>query len=227
MDGGGVAHRSRNGEPHGGDFRFNVNLRRVWGEPMNRLLAIGISAALLVVLAACGAADAHGEEGGGATLTRDAAIGTKFGAPGPRSCSSTSQPSRGPISAAQARAYVICGYEKEYQGGSDNLYLVSHVQVQVSNGRPYEHVRDSFEQIDPHKQVYDIRGNSIIYQCSLPGAYPASKASLCRRTINQNDKGICYQTTFNEWRCTWGDLTAPMTTDTRTLVPVPSEADLQ
>lgn len=189
-----------------------------------RLLCVVLCAAV----AACGDAKPAGQGGGSVTLTRDASVGAKFGAPGPRSCSSTTQPTSGPISPAQARAYVICGHEMDYQGGSESLYLIGHVQVQVASGRPYEHVRDSLEQIDPHKQVYDIRGSSVGYQCSLPSKLEgAPQLQPCRRTVEQNDKGLCYQTTFNEWRCTWGDLTAPMSIDTRTLVSAPAEADVE
>ena len=163
----------------------------------------------------------------GVVLTRDRAAGAKFHAPGPRTCSSTTQPSNGPISAAQARSYVICGYEKVYQGGAEQLYLIGNVQVQVSSGRPYQHVRDSLEAIDPHKLVYDIRGSSVTYTCSQPYTGPAlPKPQPCRRTPNPHDEGRCYQTTFGDWRCTWADLTAPMDTDTRTLVPVPTEAEV-
>jgi hypothetical protein len=163
---------------------------------------------------------------GGTTLTRNTAIGAKFGAPGPRSCSSMNQPSKGAISPEQARAYVICGYEQDYQGGNEALYLIGQVKIQVSRGRPYEHVRDSLEQIDPHQLVYDIRGTSVTYQCVLPGG-TLDAGHLCSRTVNANDEGKCYKTTFNEWRCTWGDLSAPMSTDTRLRVPAPKASDVE
>ena len=187
-----------------------------------------MSVALLAGLAACGEANAVGAGGSPVTLTRDAAAGAKFGAPGPRTCSTTALPAKGPISAAQARAYVICGYEKVYQGGNLMLYLIGHVQVQVSAGRPYQHVLDSLPAIDPHKPVYDIRGSSVTYACSMPYDGPAlPKPQQCRRTVNTNDEGRCYQTTFNDWRCTWGDLSAPMDTDTRTLVPPPAVSEVE
>ena len=163
---------------------------------------------------------------GGITLTRNAAIGAKFGAPGPRSCSSMNQPSRGPLSPEQARAYVICGYEQDYQGGQEELFLVGQVQVQVSRGRPYEQGPDTLDQIDPRRPVYDIRGTSVTYLCSLPSVISPTDRR-CSRTVNANDKGLCYQTTFNEWRCTWGDLTAPMSTDPALNIPPPKPSDVE
>ncbi len=135
------------------------------------------------------------------------------------------QPRTGPLSPEQAHAYAICGQEKDYRGGSENLFLIGQVQVQVSKGRPYEHIRDSFQQIDPSKPVYDIRGTSVRYSCALPNSYPDDRR--CRRTVDAHDKGICYQTTFNEWKCTWVDVDAPVSTDTRLLVPPPRESDVE
>ena len=101
------------------------------------------------------------------------------------------------------------------------------MQVQVANGRPYEHVRDSLENIDAHKAVYDIRGSSVKYSCVVPGATPLSKSQQCSRTVEKTDQGKCYQTTFNEWRRTWSDFNAPMSTDTRLLIPVPPASELE
>jgi hypothetical protein len=156
-------------------------------------------------------------------LTRNAAVGAKFAAPGPRTCSSRSQPASGSLSAANARAYVICGSEMDYQGGAENLFLFSQVKVQVSRGRPYEHVRDSLQDIDPHKLVYDIRGSSVAWVCGLPGG----PNKPCARTVNPNDEGKCYQTTFDEWRCTWGDFSVSMSTDTRLMVAPPTLAEAE
>jgi hypothetical protein len=187
-----------------------------------RKFDIAISMAFLVVGNA-GMALAQG----GVTLTRDNAIGAKYGAPGPRSCSTTSLPRSGAISPAQARAYVICGYEKDYQGGSRSLYLIGHVQVQVGNGRPYEHVRDSLQDIDPHKQVFDIRGSSVKYSCAWPEDTVLPKARQCSRTVEKTDEGKCYQTTFHDWRCTWSDFYAPMSNDPRLNIPAPSASDVE
>ena len=157
------------------------------------------------------------------TLTRDAAIGAKYAAPGPRKCADTRQPTSGPISPAAARAYVICGGE----GLSDStLILQSKVQVQVGKGRPYIHVRDSLEAIDPSQPVYDIRGTSVRWTCSaLGGVLPQSK--LCTRTETPNNEGKCYRTTFGDWRCSWADFTAPMSTDTRLNRAPPSESEAE
>ena len=120
---------------------------------------------------------------------------------------------------------MICGYE----GQLDSLHLLGHVQVQVGRGRAYEHVRDSLQDIDPHKQVYDIRGTSVAWSCLDPHQMPSvmTRAQQCTRTMWNAAQGKCYQTTFNDWRCTWGDLSAPISTDTRLRVPPPQVADVQ
>lgn len=190
--------------------------------PLSKLV---VRAAMIAVVF-CGHGASAGAASGGIQLTRNADIGAKFGAPGPRTCSTMKQPSKGPISPNQARAHIICGFEQDYQGGTEELNLIGQIQVQVSKGRPYDHVRDSLEGIDPHQLVYDIRGTSVTYSCVLPGG-TLSGAQLCSRTVNAHDEGRCHQTTFSEWRCTWGDLSAPMSTDTWLRVPVPKASEVE
>lgn len=157
-------------------------------------------------------------------LTRDAAIGAPYGAPGPRSCSSMKLPAAGGITAAVARAYVICGYEGVH--GSDTLLLLSKVQIQVGTPRPYVHVSDSLDGIDPRKPVYDIRGQSVRFGCSLPRQY-LPHAQQCSRTAATKNEGKCYRTTFGDWRCTWNDFYSPISTDTRLNVAPPSAAEAE
>ena len=76
-----------------------------------------INSVAFIVAATFLCACATSAQGDGVTLTRDASVGAKYGAPGPRSCSTTTLSKSGAISPEQARAYVICGYEKDYQGG--------------------------------------------------------------------------------------------------------------
>ena len=161
------------------------------------------------------------------TLTGDTAAGGKVQAPGPRRCSTTALPRGGAITPALVRASVICGFEKDYRGGADSLYLIGRVQVQMGAGRPYKHVCDSLADIDPHKRVFDIRGFSVRYQCEVPGASVRGKARQCSRTIEAHDEGKCHQTTVCDWRCTWGGFSAPMSTDTRLRVPAPPMAEVE
>ncbi len=182
-----------------------------------------ITRATIVALAATIAAG--GVAQAAVTLTRDAAIGARYGTPGPRRCSTTTEPRQGAISSEQARDYVICGHEVE----SNGLDLFGHVQVQVSRARPYEHVRDSLQDIDPRRPVFDIRGASLVFSCLDPRQMPSSltRAQQCTRTQWNSAEGKCYQTTFGDWRCTWSDFNAPMSTDTRLRVGAPSLADVQ
>jgi hypothetical protein len=156
-------------------------------------------------------------------LVRDAAIGAAYGAPGPRRCASTTQPTKGAIGPAEARAYVICGAEGVT---GSTLMLQAKVVVQVAKGRPYIHVTDSLQAIDTSQLVYDIRGTSVRYACAARGGVlPDSK--LCTGTETPHDEGKCYRTTFGDWRCTWGDFTAPVSTDTRLNRAPPSESEAE
>jgi hypothetical protein len=181
------------------------------------MVRLGFALAVLLVCACAGGAS-------GVELQRDDAVGLKFGAPGPRVCSDMSEPINGTLTSDEARAYVICGYEQDYQGGSELLYLLGDVQVQIVQERPFND--DGFDGIDVDKPVYDIAGSSVVYECVLNGGtLPVEQQ--CSRTPNSNDTGVCYQLLTGDWRCNWGDTTAPMSTDTRLRVPAPrlAEAD--
>ncbi len=151
--------------------------------------------AALLLLAACGQAASND---GGITLTRDAATGAKYNAPGPRSCSTTKLPAKGALSPEQARAYVICGQEGTYGSGPD-LALVSQVKIEVARGRPFNIRTDSFQSIDPTQTVYDIRGSLVSFNCGYRGA------ESCKRGEQRAGEGICFRTTFGDWRCTFYD----------------------
>ena len=155
----------------------------------------------------CLSAAAHGQPGSGAP----------YGARDARSCPDTRAPARGAPSAAQAAQYVTCAQEGVF-GSSSSLGLVEHVRVDVGAGRPYQHVVDSFQDIDPHQLVYPIRGSFTGYQCTLltgPNGYPNLRGHNCSVRENTHATGVCFRTTFGDWRCGMQDTSVPVNTDTR------------
>lgn len=149
-------------------------------------------------------------------------MGSQYKAPGPRSCSSRTEPAGGPLLPAQARAYVICDNEGVT---GDTLLLLARVQVQVSNGRPYNYVTDNFEGIDTGKPVYDIQGSAMDYGCARPGGVLADE-QLCTRSEDPNVTGRCFQDSNANWHCSWTGSVSP-STDTRLRLPPPSEAEAE
>lgn len=151
------------------------------------------------------------------TLHAQSGIGARYGARDPHICADTRAPARGAPSAAQVAQYVTCAQEHVF-GSSSLLGLVENVRVQVGAGRPYIHVTDSFQDIDPHQLVYPIRGSYRSYACGEivgPNGSPDRKGRNCSVRENPNAKGVCFRTTFGDWRCDMNDLTVPLNTDTR------------
>lgn len=154
------------------------------------------------------------------TLVRDATIGAKYAAPGPRECSTHTVPQSGSLTADDARAYVICGVEGV--SGSDTLTLLSNVVVETIAERPYNADSDAFDSIASDKPVYDINGHSIVWTCVTPGGV-LTQNQLCTRQDTPSDTGRCYQTTLAEWRCAWSDPAhSVINTDTRLRVAPPT-----
>jgi hypothetical protein len=159
---------------------------------------------------------------GPVNLIRNAAVGAEYKAPGPRSCSNRGEPRSGPLTSAAARAYVICDNEGVT---GESLLLLGRVQVQVSNGRPYNYATDNFQGIDTSKTVYDIRGSTVRYACVKPGLTLAD-SQLCSQVEDPNAEGRCFQDSNADWHCSWNASVAA-STDTRLRVPPPSEADAE
>jgi hypothetical protein len=163
------------------------------------------------------------ESGAGAVnLVRNAAVGAEYRAPGPRSCSSRVEPRSGPLSSAEARAYVICDNEGVT---GESLILLARVHVQVSSGRPYNYVTDNFQGIDTSRTVYDIRGSALSYACVKPGL-TLGDSQLCSRVEDPNAEGRCFQDANADWHCSWNASVAA-STDTRLRAPPPSEGEAE
>jgi hypothetical protein len=180
----------------------------------HRLIALVLLVPLAVT--ACGSAEAS--DTGGIVLTRDAAIGAQFNAPGPRSCSTRKSPASGKPTPEQARAYVICSLEGTY-GSGPQLALVSQVKIEVGRGRPFNILTDSFESIDPTQTVYDIRGSLVSYDCGYAGP------NSCKRGDQRDGSGICFRTTFGDWHCTFYDRKNDIVKNPLVKPPTLAEAD--
>ena len=153
---------------------------------------------------------------GDVVLTRDDAVGAKYGAPGPRTCSTDKVPASGPPSAAVIAKYVICGREEE-RPTEPALYLVDQVQITgVANGRPYNPNEDvNMSKIDINSPIYDISGSLVSYHCNRlqqPGGYDGGPdykpGTQCSTDREPKAKGACYLNTLHEWSCSLLDADA-------------------
>ena len=147
-------------------------------------------------------------------LTRNEAIGAKYAAPGPRTCSTFRAPAEGLPSPEQIAKYVICGAEREAAG---RLYLVDQVNVtQVSGGRPYNPNRDdTSSSIDINAPIYEVKGSATYYVCNQvnkPGGMDFGidyhPGSNCTLEPAPNAEGTCYINTLHEWTCSLNDMNA-------------------
>lgn len=173
--------------------------------------------AITVLLAGCGGDGAgSGTAGGGGdiVLTRNAALGARYGAAGPRSCAPKNVPGDGAPSPAQAAKYVICAAEGET---ASNLYLLGKVVVTaIAPGRPYNPNEDiNMGNVDVTKPIYAIRGSADSFQCrqiNRPGGYDMGQeyepGHNCAVTHYKEAQGACYKDTFGDWHCSMIDVNA-------------------
>jgi hypothetical protein len=180
--------------------------------------------ALATVAGACG--EGGGSAGGGdeIILVRDAALGAKYGVPGPRTCQDPKAPGAGPPSAAQAAALVACHLEGEF---ASDLYVLDQVTVtEIAPGRPYNPLTDGGQQnIDVGRAIHAIRGNMNRYQSrpiyAAAGSPPDpaySRGTNCTRHSAAGAEGICFVDTFGDWHC-WMIHQGPSVSTTRGTAP--------
>ncbi len=98
---------------------------------------------------------------------------------------------RGAPSAAAAAQIFRCTYEM-IPG-----WLLENVTVQIGVGRP---AHEGYTDLDPSKPVYPIRGRFTRYSCTDVKQYPAATPG-CTVDEMTFPAGLCYQTTFGDWRC--------------------------
>jgi hypothetical protein len=193
-----------------------------------KLESIVVVGLLALALAGCGdgksaprsgTADAANPAGDDSevVLTRDQETGVKYGAPGPRTCSTDKVPANGRPSAAVIAKYVICGREAE-RPTEPALYLVDQVQITaVSNGRPYNPNEDvNMGKIDITAPIYDISGSLVSYHCNrLQEAGGAidfgadyKQGTQCSTDPEPKATGACYLNTLHQWSCSLLDVDA-------------------
>ena len=127
----------------------------------------------------------------------------------PRTCSSTSEPETGPISAAQAMTYVACRAEGDREvkmGGTVNFIDILSLEVDPKPRQVTLRDVESYgETIDREKPTYTLMGSVVSYTCfGLGNIYQRGQNCIVRR-IPQS-LGKCYKTPFKDWRCSMGVL---------------------
>ena len=141
-------------------------------------------------------------------------VGAKYGSRDPHTCASRKAPARGAITAAQARQYFICDNEFEKTSLMDRskkvLQLVTGVTIEVGNGRRFDLVHDATPQnndegIDPHFEVYPIRGSFVLWGCEQTNTYGFPPGKNCSKMPQPQATGICFRSSFNEWHCNMQD----------------------
>jgi hypothetical protein len=162
------------------------------------LLSIVTCFAAAAALAACG-----GLSSSAAAATSDASmsgppvINPAFGARMPRKCN----PVKHLPSEAEAAALAQCGTENGGEAGAFRpmIYLWQNVRVQMGTSRPYAYNADSHNSsIDTTSKVYPIRVTGDQLSCT-------GKAT-CMTSHADNAEGICYQTTFGDWHCSFSQV---------------------
>ena len=138
--------------------------------------------------------------------------GKPFGARDPRTSDSRKAPTKGAISAEQAKQYVISDTERVTQSIASGmlLHLVTDVTVEVGKGRPFNMQSDSFgwatsNGIDPAETVFPIRGGFTSWTCSKLGTINGDPGKNCTKLPQPAAKGICFKSSFGEWHCTMTD----------------------
>ncbi|BCM91646.1 hypothetical protein IAD21_03521 [Abditibacteriota bacterium] len=155
-----------------------------------------------------------------------AGVGSKYGTRDPYVPTDRSLPKTGPISAAQAKKYVIADTEKEL---GEQLYLAEDVIVQVGKGRPYNPDEDiNFPDIDTKFPIYPIRGSLKKYDCSPITQDKSNLNHNCSIYNEPNAKGACYKDTFGDWSCAMTDTKTSETTQTQVAPPgkVPTTSEV-
>lgn len=132
-------------------------------------------------------------------------IGVTYGSRNPRTCPNTKAPTSGPISAQQAMQYVICGYEKEFEGGTTSLFLVDNIKLEIGGGRPFQPGTDGMTDADVRSPIYPIRGSYNTYQIAKLYTGPElswrNAGKNCNTYLNRPFTGKCYRTTYGDWSC--------------------------
>lgn len=120
----------------------------------------------------------------------------RFGSRSVRTCASVTSPPN----VQQASMLIQCGYER---ASHDFIFLVEQVQVQIGGSRPFNSFADGYAtDIDASAKVLPLRGTSIAYTCgAVSDSGPSNRGKNCVNERNNDASGICWRTTFKDWRC--------------------------
>jgi hypothetical protein len=129
-------------------------------------------------------------------------VGAKYGTRDPAVCKSTKEPEKGAPTAEQVAQYVRCGYERE-DTRNDNLWLKENLKAEIGKGRPYTSDLINMSDADTTQPVYPIRGSFVQYMCRITKYAPGKNCSMWESPAAT---GLCYRTTFGDWKCGMQDL---------------------
>lgn len=108
-------------------------------------------------------------------------------------------------SAAVAAQLVRCGLESQSMANGQSR-LIEDLQIEVGGPTRFAIMYNIFvmPEADPSKTVYPIRSSWTWSVCILRAdAKLSGDANLnCRETPVTQGKGVCWQTTFGDWKCT-------------------------
>ncbi|HUO98393.1 MAG TPA: hypothetical protein VMU01_06975 [Rhizomicrobium sp.] len=123
----------------------------------------------------------------------EAGVGADYHSRDPVACPAQ----KGAPNAQQAAQIFRCSTEASV---GSYLVLTDNVKLQIGAARAFT-TGDNHTDIDSSKPVYPIRGSWVEYQCANFAMYPAMGADSCRVYDSSNASGVCYQTSFGDWRC--------------------------
>ena len=187
-----------------------------------RSIVAGVLSALCLAFVACnsssvsasGQVKAVNNAGSAAAISGPPMILASFGARLPRVCGSVMhQPN-----AAEAAALVQCNSESQT---ASSITDIQNVVIQTGGTRPFGQERDyNLDTVDVKAQILPIRGTETQVLCYATSVY-RPVGHNCGEVDIIHAEGVCFKTTFGDWRCTMsGDLqlatqrnqTAPPTT---------------
>lgn len=127
---------------------------------------------------------------------------TAWGARNPGACP-TIQLS-GPPTAAQVATMVRCKHEA-IQSAGGQLWLMENLKVMVGESMPFVVAYNRFvmPEADARSRVYPIRGSFTWSKCMTrhdAGVY-GNPDQNCFENDVQAAEGVCWKTSFNDWRC--------------------------
>jgi hypothetical protein len=139
-------------------------------------------------------------------LTQEAAAlagdATPYGARNPVACRSIALSSA--PTPAQAAEMVRCNHES-INSGSGELWLIENLRITVGGAMPFVTAYNqwSMPEADVRSRVYPLRGSFMRSVCKSrrdAGIYGNPDLN-CYESDSADAKGVCWKTSFGDWRC--------------------------